>query len=262
MTELAEILELFEQQMRRDPIAPPGTRVEKTDALVRIVGKENCILYSDLDDNTARQVVAEQADLFRRQGAEVEWKYFGYDEPRNLESILEQEGFVADEPETVVVLELTGRSIGGPAPPGVEIRQVTDGRGAQDAAAANEAAFGPEHRSTSFRYEDIIRDPTQSLFVAYSDRRPIASGRLEMLPKRSFASLWGGGTAPEHRHRGVYRALVAARAGVARSRGYRFLTVDARETSRPILERLGFTPLTTTRGWVLRPVVSDESPMS
>ncbi len=58
---------------------------------------------------------------------------------------------------------------------------------------------------------------------------------------------------PDHQGRGVYRALVAARAAEARRRGVRYLTVDARETSRPILERLGFQPLATVRGWTLPP---------
>lgn len=67
----------------------------------------------------------------------------------------------------------------------------------------------------------------------------------------AFAGLYSGGTIPEYRSRGAYRALVAARAAVARRRGYRFLIVDARETSRPILQRLGFEPLATVRGWTL-----------
>ena len=61
----------------------------------------------------------------------------------------------------------------------------------------------------------------------------------------------GGGTRPDYQGRGVYRALVAARAAEARRRGHRFLTVDARETSRPILERIGFEPLTKVRDWTL-----------
>jgi GNAT superfamily N-acetyltransferase len=65
--------------------------------------------------------------------------------------------------------------------------------------------------------------------------------------------MWGGSTIAEHRGLGLYRALVALRARIARTRGYRYLTTDARETSRPILERVGFVPLTGITGWVLRP---------
>ncbi|HEY0793243.1 MAG TPA: hypothetical protein VGD78_19420 [Chthoniobacterales bacterium] len=54
---------------------------------------------------------------------------------------------------------------------------------------------------------------------------------------------------PSHRGGGLYRALVAARANEARRLGCRFLTVEARETSSPILERLGFVALTRVTGW-------------
>ncbi len=63
--------------------------------------------------------------------------------------------------------------------------------------------------------------------------------------------MWGGGTAPNARSRGVYRALVSKRARLAREHGYAYLTVDARDTSRPILERLGFPMLTTIHAWTL-----------
>ncbi|MDX6313211.1 MAG: hypothetical protein QOF44_2675, partial [Streptomyces sp.] len=72
-----------------------------------------------------------------------------------------------------------------------------------------------------------------------------------------FASLWGGGTVPAWRGRGIYRALVSHRAGIAAELGYRFLQVDASSQSRPILERLGFTALSTTTPYVFQP---DRSP--
>ena len=88
-------------------------------------------------------------------------------------------------------------------------------------------------------------------FLAWADGVAAAGARLELPPHRAFASMWGGGTDPRFRRRGLFRALVAARAGLARSRGNAFLTVDAKETSRPILERLGFVALTSVTAWVL-----------
>ena len=52
---------------------------------------------------------------------------------------------------------------------------------------------------------------------------------------------------------GIYRALVAHRARDAVKRGYRYLQVDASRQSRPVLERLGFEPLTTTTPYVYEP---------
>lgn len=253
MTELPELLALFEREMRRDPVPDRGSRVEKLGPIVRILGKSNTVVFSDLDDGTARGAVTEQAEYFRRGRAELEWKVYGYDRPESLESILAAEGFVPDEKETLVLLDLEHGIRAGRSAAAIEVRQVDDDSGASDARSANEAAFGRDTSTSPVRYEEVVRDPNQALFVAYADGIPVASGRLDMPRGRSFASLWGGGTAPAFRHRGVYRKLVASRAALAQSRGFRYLTVDAQETSRPILERLGFVPLTTTRGWVLRP---------
>jgi hypothetical protein len=56
-----------------------------------------------------------------------------------------------------------------------------------------------------------------------------------------IAMLWGGGTVPDGRGRGAYRAVLAARAAHAAALGVGLLGVYAREgTSAPILERLGF----------------------
>jgi GNAT superfamily N-acetyltransferase len=130
---------------------------------------------------------------------------------------------------------------------------VADAAGAADLAAVSDAAFG---RSEPWRLDALVgrlADPTQALVVAYDAGAPVSSGRLELAPGKVFAGLYGGGTVPNHQGRGVYRALVAARATEARRRGHRYLTVDARETSRPILERLGFEALATVRGWTLGP---------
>lgn len=253
MLPVADVLALYEREMRRDPVPDPGSRVERDGTVVRVVGPEICVLFSRLDATNARRVVADQANLIRRSGVDAEWKVFGYDEPENLEAILAAEGFVADEPETLVVFDLERAVPGATSAPGVALRQVSDEAGIQDAVRANESAFGARELDLVGLYTRVARDPNQALFVAYADGIPAASARVEMTPGRSFAGLWGGGTDPAYRHRGIYRALVAARASLARNRGYRYLTVDARETSRPILERLGFVALTTTRAWKLNP---------
>jgi hypothetical protein len=51
----------------------------------------------------------------------------------------------------------------------------------------------------------------------------------------------------------LFGGLVKERAALARDRGYSYVTVDAKETSRPILERCGFDALTNVTAWVLPP---------
>lgn len=68
-----------------------------------------------------------------------------------------------------------------------------------------------------------------------------------------FGGPWGGSTLTEWRGRGIYRALVAHRAGLAAARGVPYLYVGASADSAPILTRLGLHAVTTTTPYVWSP---------
>jgi len=71
--------------------------------------------------------------------------------------------------------------------------------------------------------------------------QPLSAGGLNLFPDLGAAFLWGGGTVPEGRGRGAYRAVVDARLAAAAAAGCRLVGVYARhETSAPILAALGF----------------------
>ena len=88
--------------------------------------------------------------------------------------------------------------------------------------------------------------------MAMAGGTPVCSARASF-GSGDFCGLWGGGTLPEWRGRGIYRALVGYRARLAAARGYRYLQVDASPQSRPILERLGFSCLAMTTPYVWSP---------
>ena len=69
--------------------------------------------------------------------------------------------------------------------------------------------------------------------------RVVSGGRLTPVEGTEFAGIWGGSTLPDFRGRGIYRALVAARARSAVARGIRYIHSDCTDMSRPILERSG-----------------------
>ncbi len=77
-------------------------------------------------------------------------------------------------------------------------------------------------------------------YIAYAGDEPAGVGRLYTHPLSAFGGLFGGGTRAAYRSRGVYRALVAARAQDALELGAQYLSVDALPTSQPILKRMGF----------------------
>jgi GNAT superfamily N-acetyltransferase len=243
------VLARYDAEIRADPPAEVGALRGWVDGVLRTEGPYNFIGWWAFGPERAGEIAAREAAFFA--GREVEWKVYSHDGPPGLDAALAAAGFERDEPETFLVLDLDARLPPFDPPAGIAVREVADVAGAADLVAVSEAAFG---RSEPWRLDALaarLGDPTLALFVAYDHGAPVSSGRLELAPGKAFAGLYGGGTVPGHQGRGVYRALVAARSAEARRRGHRYLTVDARETSRPILQRLGFEPLAQIVAWTL-----------
>jgi GNAT superfamily N-acetyltransferase len=210
----AEILDLFDRQMRRDVVDEDGLYVGDG---------WNAVLWPSGD--FARAVAR-----LRELPGHCEWKLYGHD-PADLPERLLAAGLEPEDEETVLVAEAAAI----PEMTGVDVELATD------------AFVELAGRVFGRRYE-LPKDAVA--VVAIVDGVPVSGGRVDFPPNTDFAGLYGGVTLPELRGRGLYRATVAARARLARERGYRYLTVDALPTSRPILERVGFVRLTTTTPYV------------
>ena len=116
--------------------------------------------------------------------------------------------------------------------------------------AAQEAVFGGGRGpSVDSALAELARGDSES-WIAEVDGQVVCGGRLTVVPGTEFAGIWGGSTLPEFRGRGIYRALVAARARAALARGVRYLHSDCTDMSRPILERSGLRAVTTTTPYV------------
>ncbi|MFI8420088.1 GNAT family N-acetyltransferase [Streptomyces sp. NPDC085479] len=250
------LLDLHDRQLRREARPDgPDCRVERSGAVVRQTGPAhawNGVLWSGLDERTADAAIAAQLAHYRAEGVSFEWKLYGHDGPADLGARLVAAGFVAEEPETLMAADADAQAGAVPLPPGVELREVTDAEGVRQVVEVHERAFGTDSSDLGRRLLDrMAADPgTVTAVLALADGVPVSAARLELYPGTDFAGLWGGGTVEEWRGHGLYRALVAHRARVAATRGHRYVQVDAAPTSRPILQRLGFLPLTTTTPYV------------
>ena len=249
----SDVLALYDAEWRADPPPDPGVRVERGGGLVREIGEQPCVIYADFAGTDADAVIRGQAARVRATGVGVAWKVFGHDRPRDLGRRLHAAGFAPGEPETLMAFDLERGAPRSPHAPGVEVRRVASAADLAEWAEASGAAFDRDDRWRIERYAQRLADPAVGLFFARADGRPVAAARIELPPARSIATLWGGGTLPAYRGRGIYRLLVAARGEEARRRGYRYLTVEARSTSRPILARVGFVALTEITEWTLSP---------
>jgi hypothetical protein len=248
-----ELLELFDRQLRREFRGDhPGDLVENTGRVIRHTGTGDggwCgVIWSDLDAQSADAEIAAQVEHFTALGREFEWKLYEHDRPADLGERLVKAGFRADARETLMIAQVAELPTEPMLPEGVRIERVTDVAGVHLMFEAHDQAFGtPAPRLKRELLHRAEHSPeTLTALVVLAGDRPICAARMEFSEGTDFASLWGGGTVPQWRGKGVYRATLAYRAALAAQRGYRYLQVDASDDSRPILARLGFRILSTT----------------
>jgi GNAT superfamily N-acetyltransferase len=248
------VLAAFDEQMRRHPVAGPGVRVEAEERVTRTVGTDaswSAVVWSDLPEADADEVIA--AEVARSTGA-LEWKLYSHDRPADLPDRLKAAGLQPEPVETLMVAEIADLDLPVAEPAGVRLVGVDDSSGVATMLGVHEEVFGSGsvHPGTveAVRTALGLRPRPIEAVVAWAGEVAVSAGRVEFHEGTDFASLWGGGTLPAWRGRGVFRALVGHRALLARDRGFRYLQVDALPASRPILQRMGFHPLAETTPWM------------
>jgi ribosomal protein S18 acetylase RimI-like enzyme len=255
MTLATDYLQAYDAQLRTDAETPSALSVTRLGPLrlVTFAGGRGFITYRDLDgadEPAIAGLVATALDQFRadRQITTVEWKSRGHDRAPGLHEALLANGFVADEPESIMIGPLEALTGNAPTPAGVTLRRVSTAADVRAMSAAVDEAFGEavDTRMAQALLDRLARDDGMELWVAETDGRIVCGGRLEPVPGTDFVGIWGGATLPAYRGRGIYRALTAARARSALALGKKFVHSDSTEDSRPILERSGLIRVSTT----------------
>jgi GNAT superfamily N-acetyltransferase len=261
----SELLAAYDAQLRgRDPDPlPEGVTVETDGPLRRYHGLfgptgGGFVGYRDLDGLTGAEVdelIARQIRVFDERGERFEWKLHGHDRPLDLAERLRTAGFVPEEEETVVIAPVDAIAGRPRLPHGVSLREVSERADLDRIAALENEVWGHEHGALAASLEAEHDADPQALAIVVAEARDtvVCAGWVRFERGTEFATLWGGSTLPAWRGRGIYRATVAYRANLARHRGLRFMEVDASSDSRPILERLGFVPVTTTTPYIWSP---------
>ena len=252
--DLANILEIFDKERRQ--LVFPGAIREASGSIVRHISRystESTIIYSAHTPGALDKAIADQLDYFTGLGHNFEWKVYSHDRPQNLVDRLRGWGFSVGPPETVVVAEVANTLSQLPELP-FEVKRLTDPDDLDDYKTVSRQVW--PQSGTDAHLSEIMRNAPDSigLYVAYLDGVPVGSSRSSFHPQSAFAGLWGGAVLPEYRHKGVYRSMIGKRTADAQTYGARYLQVDARPTSRPILEKLGFQKLSVTypclwQGW-------------
>lgn len=255
---VSALLPAFDRENRIE-LEQPGTikEVERgPDGQARLVRfrraapERTTILYHRLEAAEADAAIEAQIAYIAAHQLHCDWKTFAHDQPADLPERLLRRGWVPDEMDTIMALDLESAPAALLEPVTADVRPITTRAALQDVIAVLSAVWGGNFEWVTRRLGDHLEIPGYlNVFAAYVDGEPASAAWIYFLPNSQFASLWAGSTLAPHRGRGLYTALLAARAQAARARGYRYLTVDAGAMSRPIVARHGFEPLTTTTSY-------------
>ena len=169
----------------------------------------------------------------------------------DLRDRLVAHGFEVDETEALMVLDLEDAPFPGPIalPADVTVRRLESAAELVDVRRIEETVWGQEMPwVTESLAADLALPGYLSVYAADVDGQPACAAWMYFHANGQFADLWGGATLPEHRGKGLFTAILAARVQEAAERGYRFVTIDAGPMSRPIVERRSFRFLTMVWG--------------
>jgi len=251
----ARLLAAYDEQLRTDSETPSAIAVTRLGPLrlVTFAGGRGFITYRDLGGSDAagiRSLVAGAVAHFSAlpEVDRVEWKTRGHDAAPGLHEALVDNGFVPDDLETIMIGEASALAVDVPLPGGVTLRRMTSEADVRALSAMQDVAFGDpvsDDMADALLRRLALGDGME-LWAAESGGQIVCAGRLEPVRDSEFAGIWGGATLPEWRGRGVYRALTAARARSAIALGKTLIHSDSTDFSRPILERAGLHPVSTT----------------
>ncbi len=235
----------------RRTVALDSERLEHLPHITRLCAKSNAyhlVISSQLTAETADAAIENEIQYHRSRGIDFEWKLYSHDQPPDLLHRLERHGLHPGPTEAVMIFDLTTPPpwLTTDSPPAIQRVQTPDQ--IQTYCHLERTIFGNKQTTREQELTEALQSNSTQYraYIACENTLPVSIARLYTHPHSHFAGLYGGGTLPTHRHRGHYRALLAARANDALESGARYLLVDALPTSRPILERFGFQHLTNT----------------
>lgn len=253
MVDSAALLAAYDAQMRMPAgVVPSGMTYEYDGPILRIVGghvgrirapRDVGVTGTELDS-----LIARQRDYFQARGQGVEWKLRAHDLPADLPERLVAAGFVPQEAATVLLAFAEEVAAEPVLPGGVVLRQVSEAEDLRRFADLQTEVFGVDCSWVAAHLSaHMSADPDQiTILVAEAGDELVCAAFAMYEPGTDFVALLGGATLPKWRGRGIYRAMIAARAREAVARGVRLLHVDASPASAPILRRCGFHEITTS----------------
>jgi GNAT superfamily N-acetyltransferase len=266
VTTAEALLAAYDSQLRGQvpERLPEGETAERDGPVVRFYGGpggQGWVLYRDLgglEGAALDELIARQVAFYADRGERFEWKYHGHDLPVDLPERLLAHGFVPEPTETIVIGRVDEMAGDAVLPDGVSLREVTERADLERMQALENEVWGEDGDwlPDMLESERAVDPESITIVAAEAGETVVCAAWIRFDPDTEFGTLWGGATLAEWRRKGIYRATVAYRANLAKERGKRYLETDASDDSNPILQRLGFVPVTTTTPYIWSPPVT------
>ena len=240
-------------QFERRSFNPDFGKKETNGGTIRCVTDDDYgsyISYYDFPLSEAKKQITEQLTYFAEKKVNFEWKVYSTDSPQLLDEQLQQHGFIAQEPESFMVLDLSTHK--KESAEYSLCTEVTDEKGIQDAIKVQEQVWDNEltHLFHSLLKQKKMAPESVTIYVIYDDQKPIASAWITYNENSPFAGIWGGSTIEDYRGQGFYSMLLKKRIQDAKQRGIQYLTIDASNMSKPIVTKQGFKTIATTTAYL------------
>lgn len=193
------------------------------------------------------QLLVREKSLAAKEGQELEWKWYSaLDEAGQLASALADAGFNKGEDEAFMVAGVNDLSF---INHDLAIHKAESYADLKAIFAVQEEVWQrPMGERLQAAYASWLDYPEScSYYWVEIDGHAVSCAWVDYTDGSPFAGLWAGSTLADYRHRGCYQALVQVRAEEAKQRGRQFLTIDAMHTSEPIVSKMGFIKLSSTR---------------
>lgn len=200
----------------------------------------NAIFRSVLTESKIDQQIDEVKALYSAMGVSFRWLVTPLTEPKNTEQKLLEKGFTLNyEAEAMIA---SADQLIKPTPNSVEVRQIRRKEAEiyiEAFATAWEINEGQKTELKKFIELALEKKPEVHAFVVFYNGQPVGTSLL--IECSAGAYMAAAGVAKEYRGRGLYRAMLSARAEAAKKLGHNYLLIHAKKaTSAPVCRKLGF----------------------
>ncbi len=202
----------------------------------------NAVFRSILSPEELEKQIDEVKLLYQKIGVKFRWYVTPLTKPGNTAKVLEEKGFKLYSICEAMIMETDKMLAAGSSATSISVREVKKPELETYVNTVAKAWGAPDKQKeviSKFIGNAMDKERRFHAFVAFLDGEPVGTSLLISISSGGY--LAAGAVVPEHRGKGVYRAMVCARAKLADQLGHKHLLIHANKaTSAPVCRKLGF----------------------